>query len=144
MKPASNALKKSMGQRLTAAYAAAGKTCGWSVNPDPLQSMPYGVLGNDSDNGNFGSKDTHGGLLTHTLRIYSISDAEARELASIAIADIMDEAKPLQFEPDGNTVFYQAGRVQLELFEVLPEIDDRGARFGAAIRFRLFIGQYES
>ncbi len=141
MKSASSPLLRAIGSRLNAAYAAAGEVCPWSVNPSPTRALPYGVLGNDTENAAFSTKTTEGGIMTHTLRIYTNSDSQARRLANIAIADLTDRANPLTIESDGETDFYQAGRVVLEMNNVIPERDQRGDIYGAAIRFRFWIGQ---
>jgi len=141
MKSASSPLLKAIGARLVAAYSAAGVTCPWSVNPDPARALPYGVLGSDTENDAFSSKTTEGASMTHTLRIYSNSDAQARSLANIAIADLTDRSNPLTLESDGETDFYQGGRVVLEMNQIIQDRDDRGDIYGAAIRFRFWIGQ---
>jgi hypothetical protein len=141
MKPASAALLRAIGDRLTAAYAAAAVTCPWSVNPAAGKALPYGVLGNDTENDAFSTKSTEGGVLTHTLRIYAKSDGEARRLASIAIADLTDRTNRLTFDADGTTSFYQASRTVLELNQVIAERTERGDIYGAVIRFRFLIGQ---
>lgn len=145
MRSATVPLLRALGARLTAAYAAAGVTCPWSTNPGPVSSMPYGVLGSDTETDVFSTKTTDGGELTHTLRIYSRSMAEARRLADIAIVDITDRDNYLDLEAahaGDTTSYYQADRTRLEMNEIIPERDEReGDVFGAAIRFRFLIGQ---
>lgn len=141
MKSASSPLLKAIGAKLVAAYAAASETCPWSVNPSPGKALPFGVLGDDTENAAFSTKNTDGGVLTHTLRIYSNSDAEARRLANIAIAALTDRTSPLTLASDGETDFYQAGRTILEMNTPLKERDERGDIYSQALRFRFFIGQ---
>lgn len=144
MRPSSAPLLRAIGARLAAAYTAAGVTCPWSVNPNPAKSLPYGVLGMDTENDGFSTKTTDGSVMTHTLRIYSRQAAEARRLADIAIADITDRARPLQLvavHPGDVTKYYQTGRARLEMNEIIPDRDERGDIYGAAIRFRFIIGQ---
>lgn len=136
MKSASSALLKAIGERLESAFVAASEVCPWSVAPNPNKPLPYGVLGADTEHDGFSTKNTYGSVITHTLRIYSESDAKTRQLASIAIEAITDN--PLVFESD----FYQAGKVRLEMNQVIKERDERGDIYGAAIRFRFLIGQY--
>lgn len=144
MTPASSPLLRAIGIRLVAAFAAAGETCPWSVNPSAKRSMPYGVLGSDTETAGFSTKTCDGSIMTHTLRIYSKSDALSRRLARIAIKDLTDRDNPLTIEDidDGDTVFYQANRTILEMNEIIQDRDESGDIFGAAIRFRFLIGQY--
>ena len=141
MRPAALPLQRAIGDRLTAAYAAAGEVCPWSVNPSPTRPLPYGVLGVDTETDGFSTKTTEGSVMTHTLRIYSNSEAQAKRLAAIAIADLTDRSNPVTIEADEGTVFYQASRTVLELNEVIRERSERGDTYGAAIRFRFWIGQ---
>lgn len=143
MNSASSPLLRAIGARLAAAYTAAGETCPWSVNPNPAKALPYGVLGMGTETDAFSTKTCDGSVMTHTLRIFSRQDSEARRLASIAIAALTDRDAPLTIVPDegDTTPFYQAGRVRLEMNEILPDRDERGDIYGAAIRFRFFIGQ---
>lgn len=143
MRSASSPLLRAIGARLNAAYATAGVTCTWSVNPNPTKALPYGVLGSDTETDSFASKLTDGVSMTHTLRIYSRTSAEARRLADIAIANLTDRDSPISLtSDDDDTTFYMAGRVRLEMNEIVEDRDERGDIYGAAIRFRFTIGQY--
>lgn len=143
MRSASDPLLRAIGARLVAAYTAAAVTCPWSVNPNPAKAMPYGVLGSDTEVDSFSTKTTDGGVLTHTLRIFSRSAEEARRLADIAIAAITDRTQPLTFTAAAGitTTFYSASRVRLEMNEIIEDRDERGDIYGAAVRFRFTIGQ---
>lgn len=135
---ASLPLLRAIGTRVTAAMSAEGQNCPFSTNPNPKKPLPYGVLGTDTENDGFSSKDDRGAVMTHTIRIYSPSESQARTLAAIAIKYMMDDSNRLTLE----SPYYLAGRVGLDLNEVIPERDERGDRFGALIRFRFLIGSY--
>jgi len=134
------ALMRAIGARLIAAYTEASETCPWSVNPAKGKDFPYGVLGVGTENDGFSSKNTDGAEATHTLRIYAATDKKARELAAIAIEDIMDDTNRLSLAAP----FYQCGPAGLDLNEIVKDNDERGEHYGALIRFRFKIGQTAS
>ena len=139
MKSASSPLLKTIGARLSAVF---GSDVPFVVNPSPTRPLPYGVLGSDTETDAFSTKNTDGSVITHTLRIYSNFDAKAREYASLAIDELTDRTRPLIFSDVSGTTFYSAGRVHLELNEIIEDRDERGDIYGAAIRFRFWIGQH--
>jgi hypothetical protein len=114
-------------------YLLSGMDLSWSINPTD-ESMPYGVFVSTTETDAFRSKTMQGSENTFTLRIYSASQIEARQLAADTIALIT--AAPLNLE--GN--HFAVGKVRLDINQTVNDRTERGDVFSSVLRFRLKVG----
>ena len=139
MRAASLPLLLALAERLNQRF---GDTLPFTVNPNPERELPFGALGSKTETDGFSTKKIPGSVVTHTIRIYSHSYEQTERFASDAIEEITDPSNPIIFPDDEGVSFYNAGRVVLELNDIIQDRDERGDIYGAAIRFRFWIGQY--
>jgi hypothetical protein len=106
-------------------------TLPWTTNPTPTEPLPYGILGMSTETDTaLRTKTTSGSELTHTVRIYSTSQTQAKQLAATTIALVM--ATPLTLE--GNLA--QVGSTRLDISQIINDRTPQGDIYSAVIRFR--------
>lgn len=132
------ALIRATGQVLTSAMADAGKNVVFVRNPSANRPLPYGVLGDITETDNFSSKTGFGSEMVQLIRIYASSWSEADSLAALAIAALVRRDEVAIEDP-----FYVAMRPTLQMNQTVPDRDERGDTYGAAIQIRWRIGQYQ-